>query len=277
MAEIVGVYAASHTPVMLNFPHLIQREELARVREGFAELGRRIAAARPDAVVVVSDDHLHNFFLDNLPAFAIGASDGYPTPIETWLNAEKRILPGHPGLGAHLIGEAMEADFDPALCMQLTLDHGALTPLELAGLDGGTRVVPVLVNCTQPPLPTMRRCLQFGRFLARAIAGYRGLERVAVLATGGLSHDVGTPRMGLVNAEFDRTFMRLLHEADDQALLSYAQAHVNDAGNGAEEVRMWLVAQGVAHAWRGGLDVLYYEPLEAWYCGIGVAEWKRAA
>jgi aromatic ring-opening dioxygenase catalytic subunit (LigB family) len=277
MAEIVGVYAASHTPVMLNFPHQIAPDELARVRAGFAELGRRMAEARPQAVVVISDDHLHNFFLDNLPAFAIGAADGYRTPIEAWLKAERRILPGDPALGAHLIGEAMEAGFDPALSMELTLDHGTLTPLELAGLDRSTPVVPVLVNCTQPPLPTMARCLQFGRFIGDALRRYSGLERIAVLGTGGLSHDVGTPRMGMVNEAFDRTFLRLLHEGDDAALLAYAKAHVNDAGNGAEEIRMWLVAHGVAAADRRGLDLIYYEGLPEWYAGIGVAEWKAAA
>jgi aromatic ring-opening dioxygenase catalytic subunit (LigB family) len=276
VAEITGIFAASHTPVMLNFPDQITAAELARVREAFAELGRRITAARPDAIVIASDDHLHNFFLNNLPAFAIGAGDRYESPIESWLKAEKRILPGHPGLGAHLIGEALEADFDPALCMELTLDHGTLTPLELSGLEPTIPVVPVLVNCTQPPLPTMRRCLQFGRFLGRAIASYQTLERVVVLGTGGLSHDVGTPRMGMVNAEFDRMFLRLLQEGDDQALVSYAQNHVHEAGNGAEEIRMWLIAHGVANRPGAAVEIIHYAALEDWYCGIGLAEWTPA-
>jgi aromatic ring-opening dioxygenase catalytic subunit (LigB family) len=276
VAEIVGVFAASHTPVMLNFPHHLREDQLARAKGAFDELGRRLAAARPDAVVVVSDDHLHNFFLDNLPAFAIGAADSYQTPIEAWLKAEKRTLPGEARLGAYLIGEAMQAGFDPALSMQLTLDHGTLTPLELAGLDRNMRVAPVLVNCTQPPLPTMRRCLDLGRFIGAALKTYAGAGRVAVLGTGGLSHDVGTPRMGLVNEGFDRRFLELLAGGDDDALVAYAEDHVNEAGNGAEEVRMWLVAHGVASAERRTLDIVYYEALPEWYCGIGVAEWRRA-
>jgi aromatic ring-opening dioxygenase catalytic subunit (LigB family) len=277
LAEIVGVFAASHTPVMLNFPQLIEPPDLKAVQDGFAELGRRLAASSPDAVVVVSDDHMHNFFLDNLPAFCIGAADGYKTPIEAWLKAEKRVLPGHAGLGAHLIGEAYEAGFDPALSMRMTLDHGTLTPLELAGFGRDVPVTPVLVNCVQPPLPTMRRCLDFGRFLGRAIRSYAGLERVAVLATGGLSHDVGTPRMGLVNEAFDRGFLDRLLAGDDAALLDFAVNRVNEAGNGAEEVRMWLVAHGIAAARPGALEVLHYKGLEGWYAGIGIAEWRLAA
>jgi aromatic ring-opening dioxygenase catalytic subunit (LigB family) len=275
MAEIVGIFAASHTPVMLNFPHQIGTSDLEDVRASFTEMGRRIAAAKPDAVIVISDDHMHNFFLDNLPAFCIGAADGYQSPIESWLKAEKRILPGDAALGAHLIGEALEAGFDPALSMHLILDHGTLTPLEMAGLDRSTPIVPVLVNCVQPPLPTMARCVKLGRFLADAIRSYKGAERIAVLATGGLSHDVGTPRMGMVNADFDQTFLKLLHAGDDKALLDYSNAHVNEAGNGAEEIRMWLVAYGVAGG--SALDVLYYKGFEDWYAGIGLAEWRLTA
>ncbi len=275
MAEIVGVFAASHTPVMLNFPDQIAPEDLQDVRAAFADLGRRIAAARPDVVVVISDDHLHNFFLDNLPAFCIGAAESYETPIESWLKAEKRFLPGDPSLGAFLIGEALLAGFDPSLSMHLVLDHGTLTPLELAGTDRRLPVVPVLVNCVQPPLPTMARCLALGRFLGEALRRYDGVDRIAVLGTGGLSHDVGTPRMGMVNAAFDREFLRLLGSADDDALLAFAAAHVNDAGNGAEEIRMWLVAHGVAAG--GTPEVFYYKGLEGWYTGVGLAAWRPAA
>jgi aromatic ring-opening dioxygenase catalytic subunit (LigB family) len=273
LAEIVGVFGASHTPVMLNFPHQIAAGELADVQAGFVELGRRLAATRAQAVVVVSDDHLHNFFLDNLPAFCIGAAEGYRTPIEAWLKAESRILPGDPALGAYLVGEAYEAGFDPALSLHLTLDHGTLTPLELAGVDRTTPIVPVMVNCVQPPLPTMRRCLDLGRFIGRALRAYPGLDRVAILATGGLSHDVGTPRMGLVNEDFDRGFLERLSGGDDEALLAFAAKHVNEAGNGAEEVRMWLVAHGAAAPDRTRAEVIYYKALADWYAGIGVAEW----
>jgi aromatic ring-opening dioxygenase catalytic subunit (LigB family) len=273
MAELVGVFAASHTPVMLNFPDAIEPHKLAAVRAAFDDLGRRIAALDPQAIVLVSDDHLHNFFLDNLPAFCIGTADRYPTPIENWLKAEKRVLPGSPALGAHLLGEALEAGFDPAFSMQLTLDHGALTPLLLAGIDQRVPIVPVMVNCVQPPLPTLKRCLQLGACIAAAVRSCRTLERVVLLATGGLSHDVGTPRMGMVNEQFDREFLRLLAAGDETRLIDYTAASVNEAGNGAEEVRNWLVAQGAARG--ASFAPLFYEPMQDWYAGIGIAHWVR--
>lgn len=275
MAEIVGIYAASHTPVMLNFPQAIPDEDREEIFAGFKTLGARMALARPQAIVVISDDHIHNFFLDNFPAFCIGATDRYPTPVEHWLKAEKRILPGDAQLGAYLLGEALEAGFDPSFSMELTLDHGTLTPLELAGIARDVPLVPIMVNCVQPPLPTMRRCLQWGRFLGDALRGYRGIERVAVLATGGISHDVGTPRMGVISEGFDREFLRLLAAGDDKALIRHATELVGTAGNGAEEVRTWLMAYGAAG--RARYEPIYYKAVHKWYTGIGLGEWRPAA
>lgn len=274
MADIVGIYAASHTPVMLNFPDLVGDDDREAVYGGFLELGARIKAADPQAVIVISDDHLHNFFLDNFPAFCVGAASRYASPIEHWLKAEKRMIPGDPGLGAYLIDAAFKADFDPAFSMNLTLDHGTLTPLELAGVDHSVAVVPLLVNCVQPPLPTMRRCVQWGSFLGDALRAYTGLERVAILATGGLSHDVGTPRMGMVNPDFDQRLLDLLTAGDPAGAAAFATQHVDSAGNGAEEVRTWLIAAGAAAG--AHFETIFYRPVPQWYTGIGIGEWRAA-
>lgn len=273
MAQITGIFAASHTPVMLNFPDAIDAAAREAVYGSFRELGRRIVAARPQAIIVIADDHLHNFFLNNLPAFCIGAANDYETPIEPWLKAAKRRLPGDPKLGAHLLGEALNAGFDPAFSMELILDHGMLTPLELAGVPGDIPVVPLLVNCVQPPLPTMQRCLQWGRFLGEALRGYEALERVCVFGTGGLSHDVGTPRMGMINEAFDQEFLRLLASGSDAELVRYSTDHVNEAGNGTEEIRSWLIARGAASP-GATFDLMHYKALPDWYTGIALAEWR---
>lgn len=272
MAELVGIFAASHTPVMLNFPDAIPDEQRGEIFAAFSSIGERLRAARPDVLVIVADDHLHNFFLDNLPAFCIGAADQYATPIEHWLKAPKRILKGAQAFSTHLLHTAFDEGFDPALSMQLTLDHGALTPLELAGLSDELAIVPLLINCVQPPLPTMARCLAWGKLLRKAIDSYDSDQRVAILATGGISHDIATPRMGLVNEAFDRQFLKLLESGSDEALLKHATEQVHTAGNGAEEIRNWLVAHGAANG--QGAHTIFYKPVEKWYTGIGLACWE---
>lgn len=271
MAELVGVFACSHTPVMLNFPDAIPEADRTDIFKAFQELGEALRRSSPDAVIVISDDHVHNFFLDNLPAFCIGTTDSYQSPVEHWLKAEKHTLKGHRQLGAHLLHVALHEGFDPAFSMELTLDHGVLTPLVLAGIANEVSIVPLMVNCVQPPLPTMKRALQWGQLLSRAISRYPQPQRIAILATGGLSHDISTPRMGMVNDEFDRRFLGLLAQDDHEALIDYVTNHVDEAGNGAEEVRTWLVAHGAAN---GPFRQIYYKPMPAWYTGIGLGQWQ---
>jgi aromatic ring-opening dioxygenase catalytic subunit (LigB family) len=272
MAKIVSIHAVSHVPSMVNFPDAIPDDDRENIYAAFRQVGMEIRAAGPDAIVVISDDHLHNFFMNNLPAFCIGAGDQYPTPVEHWLKTDKLILPGDAQLGSHLLGEALGADFDPAFSMELTMDHGTIVPLALAGIANSIPIVPLLVNCVQPPLPTMRRCIQLGRFLARAISSYGGAERIAILATGGISHDVATPRMGMVNEAFDREFLRLLAEGQAEPLADFCTHRVNEGGNGAEEIRNWLIAYGAADG--APFEQIHYRPVPDWFTGIGLARWR---
>lgn len=275
MAEIVGVFAVSHTPVMTNMPDAPDPERRKAAMTQFERVGEEIGALEPDALVLVSDDHLHNFFLDNMPAFCIGIAPAYPSPLEGWLKIAKQLLPGDPGLGAHLLDSLMGSGFDPAFSMELTLDHGMMTPLDLAGIAGDHPIVPILVNAVQPPFPSMQRCVALGEALRRSIQGYGGADRVVVLATGGLSHDVGTPRMGQLNESFDRGFLERLEEGGPERAAAFATEFVDTAGNGAEEVRNWLVAHGVANS--APFETYHYDAIEAWYTGIGIGRWKLPA
>jgi protocatechuate 4,5-dioxygenase beta chain len=272
MAELVGIYAASHTPVMLNFPQAVSENDRDEVFTAYRQMGEQIAAAAPDTLLVFSTDHLHNFFLDNFPAICVGLAESYDSPIEHWLNAKKRKLKGDAALGAHIVSSAFNSGFDPAFSCDLTLDHGALTPLELAGVAADMAIVPILFNCVQPPMPTMQRCFDFGCFIGQAIRGFPEDKRIAVLATGGISHDIATPRMGMVNEVFDKTFLELMLTGDSTATVRYATDHVHEAGNGAEEIRMWLAALGVAGGTRFEQD--FYRAVHDWYTGIGLGHWK---
>lgn len=274
MAEIAGLYAVSHTPVMTNFPDAPGALDRDEIYAQFRLIGDEIAALRPDAIVVVSDDHLHNFFLDNMPAFCIGAGETHDSPMEDWLKVERRTLRGDRSLAVHLIETAFDLGFDPSFSLSLTLDHGMITPLELCGIATLAPVVPVMINTVQPPMPRMARCIAFGRALGAAIRSYQGCSRVVVLATGGLSHDVGTPRMGMINEAFDNGFIDRLASGDDAELVRFGEAEVNNAGNGAEEIRNWLVAHGIAEGAR--FDRCYYRAVPNWYTGIALGKWVLA-
>ena len=275
MAVITGIYTASHTPVMLNFPDRIPAELKDEIFGAYEAMGRDFASGKPDALIVLSNDHLHNFFLNNFPALCIGVAESYESPIEHWLKAKRRTFAGDQAFGSYLLQAALNAEFDPSFSMEMVLDHGSLTPLELAGLDPDLPIVPILLNCVQPPMPTMRRCYRFGQFLREAIHAYKGVERVAILATGGISHDIATPRMGMVNREFDETLLQLMEAGDRDKVIAYATDNVHLAGNGAEEIRMWMAAMGAA----GDLPFarVYYRAVNDWYTGIGIGHFASAS
>jgi aromatic ring-opening dioxygenase catalytic subunit (LigB family) len=256
---------------MINFPDAIPDEDRERIFSAFNDVGEEIARAQPDAVIVISDDHIHNFFFNNFPAFCIGAAESYETPAEHWLKLDRQTLKGDARLGGYLLAQALENGFDPSFSMELKLDHGTLAPMHLAQIAQEFPIVPLLVNCVQPPLPTMKRSLQWGRFLGDALRAYKGCDRVSILATGGISHDIATPRMGMVNEKFDLEFMRLLGAGNDDELVQFSAAHVNEAGNGAEEIRTWLMAHGAAAG--SQFETLYYKAVSNWYTGIGLGRW----
>ena len=275
MAEVVAAFAACHAPPLIQRPDVVPAAVRERVFGLYADLGRQLRAARPEALVVITNEHLHNFGLANFPAVCIGMSDSYRGPSELWLKIPAHTRSGDAALGEYLYRAALEADFDPSFSMDLSLDHGTLIPLHLAEVDPEVPIVPVLFNNVQPPLPTMRRALQWGEFIGGALRAYSGLERVAILAAGGLSHDIGTPNMGAVDEAFDREFLRLLAGDDPQALVCFAQEHVQAAGNGAEEVRNWIVARGAVGP--APLDVLLYDAVPEWYVGLAIARWRMTA
>lgn len=174
----------------------------------------------------------------------------------------------------HILETALKQDFEPSLSHHLRLDHGFCIPLwrmELARLPA---IIPFIVNDLEPPMPSIRRCLAWGRLIARAVADYPEPLRVAILATGGLSHLIGEPTMGAIDEAFDHEFIRLLKSGTDQQLIGYLEDILPRIGNGAHEVRNWVVAHGAAGS--RGFDLIDYEPVPEVYVGCGYASWSMA-
>jgi aromatic ring-opening dioxygenase catalytic subunit (LigB family) len=275
MAELAGVCAASHGPLLIREWEAVPQDQKHRLKNAFERLGERIAAARPDVLIVVSPDHWSNFFLDNVPAVCIGVGESNEGPPEPWMKAfPHREIAGHPALALHIVGEAMKQGFEPSVSHRLKLDHGVCIPLWRMGLDPLPRIVPMLLNSIEPPLPSLSRCLEWGRQLARAVKSYPEPIKVSILATGGLSHSVGEPTMGAIYEDFDRETIRLF-SSPEKELVSFLERELPTHGNGSEEVRNWLVAHGAAGA--RGFELVDYLPVPKVIVGCGFASWTIPA
>ena len=276
MANLVGVYAASHGPLIVRMWDTLTPACQDAITTSFDELGRRINAARADVLIVISPDHWVNFFMDNLPSICVGVGDMHNGPPEPWLAAyPHRQMAGHAPLAHHIVAHAFTRDFEPSVSYKLALDHGFCIPLWKSGIDPLPAIIPVVINTVEPPFPSVRRCHAWGAVLAQAIASFPGNTRVAILATGGLSHSIGEATMGAIDEAFDRDLVQHFASSDREALFTFLDQRMAAAGNGTAEVRNWLAAHGAAGAaGTRQFDLIHYSALKEIYVGCGLASWE---
>jgi aromatic ring-opening dioxygenase catalytic subunit (LigB family) len=273
MAELVGVYAASHGPLIIRNWQNLNPADRESVSNAFSELGRRVNAARADVLIVISPDHWINFFINNLPSICVGVGEVNEGPNEPWMkDFPHREIPGHPRLAEHILNTALDHDFDPSVSHRLILDHGFCIPLWKAGIDPLPAIVPVILNDIEPPFPTVKRCYAWGKMLAAAIASFPENLRVAVMGTGGLSHSIGEPTMGRIEEDFDRDCLGLFESGKEHRLIDFLTQRLPTIGNGASEIRNWIAAHGAAGG--AGFELINYKAIPEIYVGFGIAAWN---
>jgi aromatic ring-opening dioxygenase catalytic subunit (LigB family) len=164
------------------------------------------------------------------------------------------------------------AGYQPALSCEMKADHGFMTVYYELDPQMQLPMVPIVFNCTTPPLMTLRQSYAFGIALGRAMRSYQGLERVALVGGGGLSHFVGEPRVGDIDEEFDRWFLDQLERDDLGELLDMPNDELSEAGNGTGEVRAWVAVAGAMRGHKA--TALAYEPIYEWINGMGVISYS---
>ncbi|GAB3969770.1 2,3-dihydroxyphenylpropionate 1,2-dioxygenase [Actinoallomurus acanthiterrae] len=306
MTEIVLGVGASHSTLMnTHWEETVHKDEAGRFRDALYAARDRIAAARPDTVVIVGSNHFRGFWLDLIPSFTIGvgecvASGESGTP--------KGPQPVDEELARHVAGTLVDGGrFDVAFSARLQIDHGQSHAIQylLAGLD--VRIVPIVVNVFAPPLPTLARCDALGHAIREAVEAFPGDRRVAVIGSGGLSHRLPWPdwrspdgedeefmvrawldgrnnwqdydarrrqiiraAQAAINPEFDDELLTMVEKGELHRVTAYTTERLEEvAGNGAQEVRTWLVmAAALGHAPGRRLA---YEVIPEWLTGMGVA------
>ena len=248
MAQLVGGIATSHVPAIGRAiaKHLQNEPYWKPFFDGYGPVHRWLADQRPDVLVVFYNDHGLNFFLDKMPTFAIGAARRYGTADEGWGIPALPPFEGRPDLSWHLIERLVADEFDVTTCQEMVVDHAVALPMALLWPDQQwpVQIVPVCINTVQFPLPTARRCYALGESVGRAIAAWDVDARVAVLGTGGLSHQLDGERAGFINRDFDLQFMESLVHDPKWATRFSIHELVEKAGTQGVELLMWLATRG---------------------------------
>src|SRR5919204_4683889 len=258
---LVAAFALPHTPQLLVRPATEDRELVLRVHAALGEVRRRLTAARPDVIALIAGDHIEGFFLDAVPALAVyvgaraaGEFGRYPYAFDV-----------HEPLARAIVEQGIEAGFDLAYSQDLPLDYAFYVPLHFTMPEPRVPIVPLYVNVYLPPQPTPRRCYAWGRAL-REILDARP-ERIALMASGGMSHYPGTDRYASPDFEWDRQLLAALADGRGAETARLTGDELDKAGN--VELRTWITLLGTVGD--ACADVICYEP--SWHHGNAVVVW----
>ncbi len=266
---IVASFITAHAPGLTGYPQAADPEQRDRIFDAFDQLRRQINDLKPDLIIGVSNDHFSAFF-DPMPSLCLGLGERFhgPNPdFERIMGLPCQEYIGHPDYAGDLLKSAFDMDFELGFSRaELTFEDQFPVPLHFLDPQRTIPIVPLFVNCMFKPMVSLRRSHALGQVLAR-VANSRS-ERVVLLATGGLSHWVGTPEEGQINAAFEKRVLDSFKAGQPETLFDLTDAEIDAAGNGAHEIRNWLVVAGATPG--RPFKVLAHEPVPQWQTGIVV-------
>lgn len=280
MGEIVTTIAVSHAPGLTGWPDKASEEEQDNMNAGYDEMSRILRAAKPDVIIGISNDHVLNLPLSSGIDFCVGTAESWSGPADwfkDWLNVPDYTVKGNRDVARTLINEGSRDGLNLAFKDELLFDDNWTVPLTRLTPDYDIPLVPIHMNCIVPPIPTPRTCYDFGKSIARIVADHRpDGERIALMATGGMSHDPGGPKYFEIDDEFDRWFLDLLTLGDPEKVLAEATLdRMAAAGDGGtSELLAWIAAMGAVGD-RKARVVSYTAPL-ALRCGMGCVAWDMS-
>ena len=306
MAKVVLGLGASHTTLMnTKWDKVDHLPRAHNFKNALIQAKARLHETKPDAVIVIGSNHFRGYWLDMMPAFCISVGEidcagEHGTPKGAQLTDEKSAL--------QICNSLVASNFDMAFSTRLAVDHGISHAIQWLIGENEIPVIPIVINAFAPPLPSMNRCLDFGAALTKAIAELPNDMSVAVVATGGLSHQLPFPdwrkpksanddffvdsfkngrgnwtqyevqRREIIinsppqlNEAWDKMFLDLLEKGKLHELPSRIEDEqlTKVAGNGANETRAWLIMAAVLGNIPG--KTLCYSPMPEWLTGMAVA------
>lgn len=249
MARIIGGIGASHSPTIGYAKDTGKQNDPAwkPIFDGFDAIRSWVHEKKVDVLFTIYNDHITSFFFDHYSSYVLGIDDQYVAADEGGGPRDVAPAMGHLGLSHH-IGMSLVADeFDMSFFQGKPVDHGFLSPLSMLGDSTGPwpgKVVPLQVGVLQLPIPNAKRMWKLGKALRRAIESYPEDLSVAIMATGGLSHQVHGERAGFLNEAWDAEFLELLEKAPEQLLNLRIAEYAAKGGMEGAEVIMWLIMRG---------------------------------
>lgn len=259
-----------------------------RAQKAVGVLRDELASVDPDAVVVVGDDQAEMFLDDGQPTFAVyHGTEIFDKPLTdakresmpagllaaSWAahGEDVESYPVPSALGWHVAQGLIEEEFDVVSLSRQPAGRSVGHAFTFARRRlMGERIIPILpvaLNAYYPPnQPSPRRCYHFGRALRRAIESFPEDMRIAVVASGGLSHFV-------VDERLDGLVIDGLRNRDVEALTTIPRKYMR---SGTSETLNWIAAGGALEHLQ--MELVDYIPAYRSPAGTGVgmtfARWR---
>jgi len=260
----------------------IRQDHYRRIHAAFAVLRKQFQAYRPDALIMIGDDQGDMFDAVNNPTFSIytGEEPIWGRDVRDWRvppeQRRKIEFRNHVDLSRHLLKGLIRRGFDMANIGRFEargapergISHAVVNLAPEVDPDREVPIVCVLLNEYYPPLPSAERCAQLGEAIADALA--ERPERVAIYASGGLSHFPGEFNMGWIDRALDQWILERLDRNDVDALKHLFTFDSDNLRSGTGEVRAWI---SVAAAMRRPARIVEYVPAHCTLTGCGFAYW----
>jgi protocatechuate 4,5-dioxygenase, beta chain len=277
MAKVVGGVGTSHVPAIGAAVDLGKTHEpyWKPVFDGMQAARDWIADVKPDVCIVVYNDHASRFALDIIPTFALGVGAQFRPHDEGYGPRPVPVIEGDPEFGWHLAESLILDEFDITIVGDMTVDHGLTVPLSVMfgqPSQWPCKVIPLCVNVIQYPPPTGNRCYRLGQAIRRAIDAYGKDIRVAIVGTGGLSHQLQGERAGMINAEYDNRWLdRFVTEPSEVVAIGHAEL-LRETGSEGIECIMWLIMRGALDERVKPVHRFYHVPVSNTAYGLLVLE-----
>ena len=257
MGEIVFAAATVHAPQLFVYPPSEDPKQLDADIAAMRVLGQTLEESKPDLAIVIGSDHLETFFLHAVPTFAIVGG----VHSKAAFARRNYSLPVHP-FAEELMEKLMAEGFDMTYSQDAELGHAFAAVYEWVIEGRPIPVIPLFVNVYLPPLPTARRCAQLGAAIRKLVE--QSSLRVAIIASGGMSHYPGAWKYPQPDYDFDWWAIAHMERGHHEALLSLTNSELDEVGN--TEMLPWMILFGAIGSQPG--ELLTYQP--TWHHGHAV-------
>lgn len=252
MARITAGIGCSHVPAIGVAMDLGNTHEpyWQPVFKGFEKSREWQKENKPDVIFMVYNDHCTAFDASCIPTFALGCAAEFHPADEGFGPRPVPVVRNHQKMASHIAQSLVLDEFDITIMNEMEVDHGLTVPLSVMfgdiPQDGEwpALVIPLCVNVVQYPAPTGNRCYNLGKAIRKAIESYDEDLNVHIYGTGGMSHQLQYKRAGLINPEWDNSFLdRLTSDPVGLSQMPHIE-YLREAGSEGVEMVMWHVMRG---------------------------------